>query len=273
MLAKLEVIFLRVFHSGLIDLLVVHYRNLFHNLNLSSVTFKSSKRYHFINIIYKKESSEVLNLANQSTSETMRRTPTTLFVLLGFAIPHCQAQINAHGHDGSTFLGRVFGGVFSDGIIALLPTPDITIEGTDQTSATSGNSALSDQMQLLTCTQSTACYSESTQTPGAWTCRPQPIGHVSICVPTILGITLGREGDTCGCCDGICPKKCECGCVNARGVEGVMARFNLLFGLIQFDQCLEPTVADAATSFTTLDISCSEVCEQQGGGGYAEPQK
>ena len=124
----------------------------------------------------------------------------------------------------------------------------------------------SGNLQFISCTQSTTCFNDSTQTPGAWTCRPQIVGDISVCVPTLLGVTVAREGDTCGCCEGVCPVKCQCGCTNARGTDGVMARFSLFFGLLQFEQCLEPTVADAATSFTTLDISCSETCMQVGGG-------
>eukprot|EP00797_Seminavis_robusta_P016056 Sro23_g015670.2 (135) ;mRNA; r:44096-44500 len=122
---------------------------------------------------------------------------------------------------------------------------------------------MAENVKFLACTQDDICYNDSTQTPGAWTCRPQYIGHMSICVPTLLGVTLGRVGDTCGCCGGQCPKKCECGCVTRAGSQGVMAKFSLLFGLLQFEECLGPTLSDAATSFTTLDISCSDSCGQQ----------
>ena len=194
------------------------------------------------------------------------RITQVLLLIFGLALQGCQCQddTGTNQQSGTTFLGRLFGGFFGNGIISILPTITNENEGGSPARETPNDTGTSENMQFITCTQSTACYNDSTQTPGAWTCRPQYVGHVSLCVPTLLGVTLGREGDTCGCCDGICPKKCECGCVNSRGVEGVMARFNLLFGLIQFEQCLEPTVADAATSFSTLDISCSEVCKQQG---------
>jgi hypothetical protein len=176
------------------------------------------------------------------------RTTISLIVLFGFAAQSCRCE-----EQPTTLLGRLFGRFISGVTVSVLPVED---EAPPQELPTTP----SENMQFLGCTQSTACYNDSTQTPGAWTCRPQLVGQVSVCIPTLLGVTLGREGDTCGCCDGICPKKCECGCITASGLEGVMTRFNLMFGLIQFEQCLEPTVADAATSFSTLDISCSEEC-------------
>ena len=204
----------------------------------------------------------------------MRKTKLAL-VLCGLAssIPHCAGQSSSNTEDSASLLGRIFG--LGGGILSRLPT-QVGPLAPQQTSAAEGgaaNTEFSDNLQFMTCTQSTACYNDSTQTPGAWTCRPQAIGHISLCVPTILGVTLGREGDTCGCCGGVCPKKCECSCTNARGVEGVMTRFNLLFGLLRFDQCLEPTVADAATSFNTLDISCSDVCNQAVGRSGPEEEE
>lgn len=192
----------------------------------------------------------------------MRLSNTFLLVIVGLvAVQHCQGQEISNGPPDTTILGRLFGGIFAGGLISLWDDNPSNSTGQASSERPEGN------IQLMTCTQSSVCYSDSTQTPGAWTCRPQVVGRVSVCVPTLLGITPGRDGDTCGCCDGNCPTKCECGCTNSRGVEGVMTRFNLLFGLVRFEQCLEPTVADAATSFTTLDIECSDVCAGTTDGG------
>lgn len=200
----------------------------------------------------------------------MRGVSLLVLVILLSAVPTGRSQ-STDGQDSrqpTTFLGALFSGqLFNGGLLSQFASGSGLVggafrEATGQSTANTGaaEETTPDNLSFLACTQSTACFNDSTQTPGAWTCRPQVVGRVSLCVPTLLGMTLGREGDSCGCCDGVCPQKCDCECTTATGVQGYMARFNFLFGLVQFDQCLEPTVADAAISFNTLDITCSDVC-------------
>jgi hypothetical protein len=42
-----------------------------------------------------------------------------------------------------------------------------------------------------------------------------------------------------------------------------MTHWSLLFGLLKFEQCLDPTVAGAATTFSTFDIVCSTTCLEE----------
>jgi len=192
-------------------------------------------------------------------TEIARAILCLVFALHALHVEGVQGQTQEPG-----LLGQMLSGVIS----LLLPSADEFVPQPNGSSngnnpETAGNAAPS-TLQFIGCDRETICYNDSTQTPGAWTCRSQFTGEMSICVPTVLGLTVGREGDTCGCCGGVCPQKCSCGCTNARGTPGVMAKFNLFFGLVNFEQCLEPTVAEAATSFTTFDISCSDFCAQDG---------
>jgi hypothetical protein len=181
------------------------------------------------------------------------------------------AQPTQQEEESTTFLGRVIGRV-----VSLLPLDDLLtgsknefpqadpslVEGNNLPENNNNGSPLGD-MTLLSCTKQDTCFNDSVQTPGAYTCRPQYIGDITVCVPTVLGITVGRMGDTCGCCNGICPQKCECGCTSMGGSQGVLTHFSVLFGLLRFEQCLETTVAEMATSYTSADISCSKTCLQQ----------
>ena len=36
----------------------------------------------------------------------------------------------------------------------------------------------------------------------------------TVCVPSLFGASIGIAGDRCGCCEGVCPQKCECPCNN-----------------------------------------------------------
>ena len=118
-----------------------------------------------------------------------------------------------------------------------------------------------DDVQLLTCTRDDACTNDSLLeggTKGSWVCRNNLLAPFSVCIPSVLGVTAGKTGDTCGCCNGNCPVKCQCGCGD--NSKNVLTHWNLLFGLLKFEQCLDPTVAGAATTFSTFDIACSTSC-------------
>jgi hypothetical protein len=220
----------------------------------------------------------------------MRTSASFLVILLGVSVHriHCQDDTSAADSGQQGTIGRMVGALltyFTVGDFEELLSSAVGLDedqgdgndkedgkGKDSTSDNDEGDSLSviqnlailaDNVHFLTCTTETTCFNDSTQTPGAWTCRPQLVGKLSLCIPTILGVTMGREDDSCGCCDGVCPVRCECSCTTARGTAGVLTRFNLMFGLLDFEECLDPTVSDSVTSFTTLNIACSDSCKTQ----------
>lgn len=146
-------------------------------------------------------------------------------------------------------------------------------DGGNKNQDNSGNldSVIPDDLVPLFCGTSnnnpdSSCYSEKLQSQGKWTCQKQPMGEISTCVPSLLGVTLGRQDDECGCCGGDCPVRCECGCTTRSGEPGKMAHFYILAGLFEFERCLEVGSAETATGYSAINVTCSTSCLQDDAG-------
>lgn len=84
------------------------------------------------------------------------------------------------------------------------------------------------------------CCMTSDGLMGVWGCRNQnqPLEH-SICLPSFGNSVIGKVGDQCGCCNGVCPSLCQCRCGG-----GVYVRKPFLFGFKR-TQCIEEGLAEA----------------------------
>jgi hypothetical protein len=68
---------------------------------------------------------------------------------------------------------------------------------------------------------------------GTFVCRQRWGGffftdYESVCVPTVLDQVIGYQDDTCGCCNGACPKACSCVCDVAEDKVLVMRKQSLV---------------------------------------------
>jgi hypothetical protein len=61
----------------------------------------------------------------------------------------------------------------------------------------------------------------------------------------IQGLTMGLEGDECGCCDGECPEPCGCSCGEGR----VWIQVTTFFGLINMQRCVTNGLSQHATAW------------------------
>jgi hypothetical protein len=73
---------------------------------------------------------------------------------------------------------------------------------------------------------------------GVWGCRQEPQEH-SVCLPSAGSTVIGKVGDQCGCCNGVCPSLCKCRCDG-----GVYVREIFLFGFKR-TRCAEEGLAEA----------------------------
>ena len=148
----------------------------------------------------------------------MRISVSFTLVLLGVSVQNILCQddtaVSASGGPGGV-IGRMFGslltflsvGDLEDVISSVTSSGEDQREGGKEKEGEKGENSnngdsgsllqnVAENMKFITCTTETTCFNDSTQTPGAWTCRSQLVGEMSVCIPTILGVTVGREGET-----------------------------------------------------------------------------
>jgi hypothetical protein len=75
----------------------------------------------------------------------------------------------------------------------------------------------------------------------------------TICVGTVLGQVIGYAGDTCGCCDGECPKLCSCICDDVED-KVLVFRQGALFG--ESTECISRGIASREIGRSSEQISC-----------------
>jgi hypothetical protein len=94
---------------------------------------------------------------------------------------------------------------------------------------------------------------------GTWGCRTTGSMQYSVCLPSLGGDVIGKSGDTCGCCGGVCPTLCECTCDG-----GVLVDEKILFGLVKVKRCYSAGLAEAMVA-ANEDMSCHTKCLQGSG--------
>ncbi|CAB9521879.1 expressed unknown protein [Seminavis robusta] len=95
-------------------------------------------------------------------------------------------------------------------------------------------------------------------TAGVWGCRPEPMMH-STCLISYQGTVVGKQGDTCGCCGGVCPSLCLCPCEGG----GVLVHETIFWGLKR-KKCLQPGLAEAMV-LQDDSMTCFTGCQRASG--------